>query len=280
MVVGRLPGEGELQLGSVSLPRGQLIRARDGDGRPVAWATVDSVPEPGRVWAALWAAHSRTGLVPILLDGLEGDTSHPWNDGEFVGPLDISRLDGLDPGRVIGAMWARMLEPVHEGEKEDFGLAQRRAPFTRQFPGLAPPEHTPLNAAERQHALDVVLPQMRLTLLPRPASRIGLIAAVRPADVLPVIGWEGVTNRGPEFLLPLAAVLRSWEERFGACLIDVGFAEIRLLVERPPRTLEAATRIAAEHYVLCDECAGEGLRDISRIAASLVNAPIWAFWWD
>jgi Domain of unknown function (DUF4253) len=88
-----------------------------------------------------------------------------------------------------------------------------------------------------------------------------------------------VANRGYEFLLPLTVVLRSWEDRFGARLIDVGFTEIRLLVERPPRTLAAARRIAGEHYVLCDEC-GEGLRDISRIAASLVNAPIWAFWWD
>ena len=280
MAVARLPVEGELRLGSVTLPRGHLIRARDGDGEPVAWATADPVPEPGRVWAALSAAHSQTGLVPILLDGLEGDTRHPWDNGEFAGSLDISRLDGLDPGRVVEALWARMLEPVHAGEEEDPGLAELRVPFTRQFPGLAPPGDTPLTTAERQHALDVVLPQMRLTLLPRPAARIGLVAADRPADVLPAIGWEGVTNRGAEFLLPLAAVLRSWEERFGARLIDVGFAEIRLLVECPPRTLEAATRIAAEHYVLCDECAGEGLTDIRRIAASLVNAPIWAFWWD
>lgn len=95
--------------------------------------------------------------------------------------------------------------------------------------------------------------------------------------MLPAIGWWGVANLGHEFLLPLAVVLRSWEDRFGACLIDVGFAEIRLLVERPPRPL-AAERIAAEHYVLADR-SGEGLQAVSRIAASLVNAPIWAFWW-
>ncbi len=280
MAARGLPEEGELRVGPVTLPRGKLIRARDGEGEPVAWVTADPVADPGRVWAVLSEARSQTGLVPILLDGLEGDTRHPWDDGEFAGPLDITRLDGLDPGRVMEGLWARVLEPVREGAGEDPGLAQQRAPFTRQFPGLAPPGHTPLTAAERQHALDVVLPRMRLTLLPRPAARIGLVAVGRPADVLSVIGWEGVTNRGHEFLLPLAAVLRSWEERFGAYLIDVGFAEIRLLVERPPRTVEAAERIAAEHYVLCDECAGEGLRDISRIAARLVNAPIWAFWWD
>ena len=162
-------------------------------------------------------------------------------------------------------------------QRPDF--AQSRAPFTREFPGLAPSGGAALTPAERQQALDVLLPEMRLTSLPQPAARIGLVAADRPADVLPVIGWWGVANRGDEFLLPLAAVLRSWEDRFGACLIDVGSAEIRLLVERPPRTLAAAQRIAAEHYVLADR-SGEGPQAVSRIAASLVNAPIWALWWD
>jgi hypothetical protein len=171
------------------------------------------------------------------------------------------------------------LDTLSEGEQEDPGFARLRVPFTREFPGLAPSGGAPLTSAERQHALDVMLPEMRLTSLPQPAARIGLVAADRPADVLAAIGWWGVANRGFEFLLPLTAVLRSWEDRFGACLIDVGFAEIRLLVERPPRTLEAAQRIAAEHYVLADR-SGEGPQAVSRIAASLVNAPIWAFWWD
>jgi hypothetical protein len=57
-------------------------------------------------------------------------------------------------------------------------------------------------------------------------------------------------------------------------------AELRLLVDRLPRTLEHATRLAAEHRVFCDECAGQGLREVPDIAAALVGAPIWTFWWD
>jgi Domain of unknown function (DUF4253) len=74
-------------------------------------------------------------------------------------------------------------------------------------------------------------------------------------------------------------VLRSWEDRFGARLIDAGYADLRLLVERPPRTLHAAQRIAAEQVVLADECI-EATKDILNIAVRLVNAPIWTFWWD
>ena len=79
----------------------------------------------------------------------------------------------------------------------------------------------------------------------------------------------------------VGSVLRSFEARFGATLLNLGpGAELRLLVDRPPRTLEHATKIAAEHSVFCDECAGQGLRAVPDIAAALVGAPMWTFWWD
>ena len=96
--------------------------------------------------------------------------------------------------------------------------------------------------------------------------------------MLLVIGWGGLVNCG-ESLLELTAVLRSWEGRFGARLIDVGYASLRLIVERPPRTLEGAQRLAAEQVVLGGDCIG-GTRDIPGIAARLVNSPVWTFWWD
>jgi Domain of unknown function (DUF4253) len=100
----------------------------------------------------------------------------------------------------------------------------------------------------------------------------------RPADVLAVIGWSGMTNWGDP-LLPLTAVLRSWEDRFGARVIDVGFADLRLFVERPPRTRQAALQLAAEQVHLADDCI-DGCRDVRRIAARLLNGPVWTFWWD
>jgi hypothetical protein len=274
MARGRLPEEGPVQFGSVTLPAGRLITAEYGSGEPVAWATADPVPEPGRVWAALSAVLDQTGLVPILLDGLSGDTSRPWDGGEFQDPEDPRRADGLDPAAFLEACWSGRLSD------DDDDLAAQVGPFARPFPGLAPPEQTPLIPARRWQVLDVVLPQVRARRKPQAPARIGLVAADRPADVPAAIGWLGLTNLPLDNkLLNLCAVLRSWEDRFGAVLIDVGFADIRLLAQRPPRSLEAAERIAAEHFALADECT-----DISRtvpgIAASLVKAPIWTFWWD
>ena len=62
--------------------------------------------------------------------------------------------------------------------------------------------------------------------------------AARPADILPCIGWAGACNH--RTASELAVVLRSWEDRFGARLLEVGFDDIRLLVSRPPQTRRPA----------------------------------------
>ena len=65
-------------------------------------------------------------------------------------------------------------------------------------------------------------------------------------------GFHGTVNRygTPELL---SAVLRSWEERFDAVLVEVGFEHIRLLARRLPRTLPDAQAVAAELWPMCDE---------------------------
>ena len=187
-----------------------------------------------------------------------------------------------DPGRVWSALSDAHLEtglvPVvlTDGEKdEDFffsapdDLAELDHLDAASVLGvsLAPPEGGKLSMAECQQFLGSL-----------PPAPIGLVPARRPADVLPTVGWRTV-DRFPTSL-PIAAVLRSWEARFGARLLDVGpGAQIRLLVERPPRSAEAAQRVAAEHVAFCDERAGRGRRDVAAIAASLVDAPVWTCWW-
>ena len=257
------------------MPAGKRIRAEYGSGEPVAWVSLRPVPDTGRVWAALSGVHQETGLVPFLLSGLDGSARRPWDDQEFDEPADVAELELLDAASVLQEMWEGTAYEVGyedaDEEDEDEGVVEMRAPFSKLFPGLAPGE----DAALGQDQIDDVLGSLG-------AARIGLVPADRPADVLPLIGWSGAVNREAS-ALPVAAVLRSWEERFGARLLEVGFAEIRLLVERPPRSFEAAQRLAAEQFAFCDECTlgGKvGLSEVSTITAGLVNAPIWGFWWD
>ena len=280
MPYATLPEDGEAGIGGVRLPAGQRVSGFSGD--VVVWATDEPVAAAGQAWFELSAASGQTGIVPILLAGLDGDTERPWDNGEFDAPYDVSGIDELPAERVLAACWSA----AQDDEGDDAAAEAARAPFGRRFPGLAPPETEALPRAQLATAAASLAP-----------ARVGLVAANRPADVLARLGWSGVVN-WYDSPLPVAAVLRSWEERFGARLLEVGFADIRVLVERPPRSLTAAERVAAEHYVFCDAVFSDTVvgntvvsdtvvgdtadrpNDIASIAASLVSAPIWSFWWD
>lgn len=83
----------------------------------------------------------------------------------------------------------------------------------------------------------------------------------------------------------LTAVVRSWEDRFGARLLAVGHCEFKLLAERPPCGLSAARRVTAEMFALGPDeftCAWEepALTEVSEITDSMARSPIWGLWWD
>jgi Domain of unknown function (DUF4253) len=156
----------------------------------------------------------------------------------------------------------------------DPDLAEERAPFGAEFPGLAPGEETRLPAAALRAAVTAEGPAF-----------LGLVAARRPADIPAAVGWSVFGSDAPwspqARSLEISAVLRSWEDRFGACLLRIGFdAILRVLVERPPRTLEAALRVAAEHFAFADQCSEGYAGTVRDLAELLVGEPVWHFWWD
>ena len=102
MVNRGLPDEGPLHLGSVTLPAGRLITPGDGSGEPTAWATVDPVPQAGRVWAALSELHPRTGLVPILLGSHINTAGIPL---DLFEPEDPREADRVDVGALLENLW-------------------------------------------------------------------------------------------------------------------------------------------------------------------------------
>ena len=261
-----LPPDGELRIGSVILADGRRILSDYGSYEPMAWVTTQPVPDAGMVWSALWDAHDQTGLVPFLLAGLRSAPERPWDTREFSEPDDIARVGHMDAAELLEEMWDGHMPTEYE-DQPDGELAAMRAPFSRQFPGLAPAEDQQLTHGQRQQVLSSL-----------PPARIGLVAARRPGDVLPLVGLPATDQF--DSALPVAAVLRSWEDRFGAKLLEIGFAEIRLLAERPPLAVEDAQLLAVEIFAFCDEYGGNGLHDIPSITAALLSSPIWTFWWD
>jgi hypothetical protein len=266
-----VPQNGDLQLGAVRLPAGQQIPALDGG--PLLWATATPVPDAGPTWLALRRLQGETGLVPFLL-GFDDDqrsttSGRPWDSGEVGNRYSLSEADTMDAAGVLEDSWANSLDP----DEQDPGQLRMIAPFSLHFPGLAAGVAEPLTAAELSGALESLWP-----------ARIGMVPAARPADALARAGFEGGMNRygSPS---ELVAVLRSWEDRFGAVLMEIGFAHYRVLVQRPPRTLAQAQPVAAEIWAVSDEFwpierPGTSLTGVTEIAEYIIGAPFWALWLD
>ena len=208
MTTADVPVDGELRIGAIRLPAGRRIRAGHGSGGPVAWATIEPVPDAGRVWAALSEAHAQSGLVPVLLAGIGGDPERPWDRQEFRDPDDLTELDHLDAAELLRENWRQQTTEYDDYDEEDEedeeyqddyfarSIAQDVAPFSRrQFPGLAQAEDHQLSIGQFDQVLSGLGP-----------ARVGLVPAGRPADALPMLGW----NDALVTAVPKAAVLRSW----------------------------------------------------------------------
>ncbi|RAY16025.1 DUF4253 domain-containing protein [Actinomadura craniellae] len=249
---------------SAGLPPGALVwpdpgyRQRQRVRRPACWLT-DEPARPG-LWARLRAEHRDSGLWPVLLD----DSTQPWSAGQ-VAPEPVGEIDAYDAGAFVSEVWADWVSAQPHGQLDEID------PYGRHCPGLAPPGRLvedPDLAADRY-----------ADLLVRRGTPLGLVAAGRGADALAVIGWQGALNHN-HWTAPLAAVVRSWEDRFGARVVGLGFNTLELSVAAPPVTSRHALHVAAEHWTFCPENIVQGPGTLVEYAETIRGARSWSFWWD
>jgi hypothetical protein len=252
---------------SVALPPGRTVTSEETvDERPVYWLSDE--PAPPGLWAALRREHVQSGLWPLLLGGTGFKPSLPWEEGE-VFPDDVSDPGSHHPDSLLAAWWdtyTRDIEDGHTLSDHEFfgfrwpGLAQ--APATQGDPGLAADELADHLLAES------------------PRMRLGLVAAGRSADALSLMGWAGPVNYCDD-TAKISAVVRSWEERFGARVIGLdGYATLLLSVAAPPTTVDQARHVAAEHFALCPDNIRQGPNTLLQYAESLIGQRRWSFFWD
>ncbi|MEV0674942.1 DUF4253 domain-containing protein [Actinosynnema sp. NPDC050436] len=259
---------------SVPLPPGRPVVPGENGGRAAFWLGDGPVPEG--LWARLRAEHARSGLWPLLLDALDDEEPdyRPWGNGE-VAPGRMSSPAAHDPAALLARWWAE-----HTGEDPDDALTPGErdavtAPYGRRWPGLAPARPV---AADPGRIADGLAEHIRAG---HPTVRLGLVAADRAADAVTAAGWLGPANYTQD-AAELSAVLRSWEDRFGARVVAVGFATLLLAVAAPPATREEAVAVAAEHFALCPDNVwqdGEP-HTLQAYAERLVGDHSWTFWWD
>ncbi|MFI6496744.1 DUF4253 domain-containing protein [Nonomuraea typhae] len=247
---------------ALAMPGGELVWPDPGFTqqavRPAFWMSDE--PVTGPEWAAFRAEHARSGLWPVLLD----ESAQPWAAGQVV-PDDATQIEHFTAEGFMAEVWQEWVAQVPPD-----ALAELE-PFGALCPGLAPPGAL---VAEPGAVADWYAGQLAARGMP-----LGLAAVDRGADTLAVMGWQGALHHN-EWMVPLAAVVRSWEDRFGARVVSLGFNTLDVSVAAPPADLEHALHVAAEHWAFCPDNVVQGPGDLFGYAEQLVGAHAWSFWWD
>jgi hypothetical protein len=203
-------------------------------------------------------------------DRAVADRRFSWDVGEFD-PASVADVDALDPRQVLETGWDDGVVPMNNPWPPGTGPP---APFDPTFPGLTGPG-------------GLTSMPCRVNLPSGARARIGLVSCRRPVDAVALIGWTGAIDVRPA--MEVSAVLRSWENRFGAILVGLAFATMTLLVTRRPTEDADVVQLAADVAAFCPDALWQPeeqwpyeprdatLRALGRV---LVREPVWRLWFD
>ncbi|MFE5806458.1 DUF4253 domain-containing protein [Streptomyces sp. NPDC056491] len=258
----------------LELPPGTLIgapgrRSRGRKPEPLLWVSDEAVGV-GALAACRSSALGAAGLQAVLFQGRRG-LEQWWQEREFS-PERMSDPDDHHVEPVLREFWSRVVPDPEEGAEGEEIIA----PFGRHWPGLA---EAGADGVDPEAAACALADELIASgFLPSP--RLALIPAGRGADVPTAMGWGGPTNFENDTAL-ISAVLRSWEDRFGARVVALGFDELHVSVGAPPRTAAHALPVAAEHFAFSPDNIWQGSGSVRAYADEAVTGSHhWGFWWD
>jgi hypothetical protein len=256
-----------LPAGRVVVPAGTRRESAPPD--PVIWVSEQATPDAGEHWVRLFDERALTGLYPLLLGTHRDEPSRPWQEGE-LSPVPASAVAAIDVDGLLRARWTAKYP-------EDFFPDK---PWPGPAPGGTPhgdPDH---QARELAGGLAAGGQPFR-----REGWHLGLVPAGGGADALAVSGWQGANNHWR--LEELSAIVRSWEERFAARVVAVGFNTLHLAWAAPPATREQAWPLAHELMIACplDDYLVEDLVDgieapDGSLRGSIIGERHHSFSWD
>ena len=232
------------------------------DAVPAYWISDEPLEEAGSTAAAIADQFATTGIWPLVWLAEE-------DPAEYLDPpAEPDLVDALDAATVIRRAWERLAS---------YNQAIL-APFGTDFPGLAP--------AQRLYPSSVSDP-FDLAGVLNVAARLMLVPCNRPADCFALIGGLATETTPAE----ISAVIRSWEERFGAVPVAAQPSGATLAINAPPSDETQALTLAAEHLAFSPPAeVGPGtltqmadrLRDPGRPAApdaGLLSKETWHIAW-
>jgi len=236
---------------SASLPEGDRVYV---DDEPTFWISDD--PAPTGLWAELRELHTSTGLWPVLVSEDE-----PWWTRVAV-PEDPRYIDQHDPTEFMAEVWRKWVDQAN-------GNVDLLAPFGEHCPGLT---------ASGSKARDPeAVADWHASMIEPENPFLALVPVDRGADAITAMGWEGA--HGHAETVPLSAMIRTWEERFGARLVRVGRNSLTLSIAGPPVVEEHALHVAAEHWAFCPDNLERGAGALIDYGKQIQEQITWTFTW-
>jgi hypothetical protein len=208
------------------------------------------------------------GFSPVLLGDTVtlGELTRGFERGATTGDV-LGAATELDAADVFAkrrhALGARYSKP---GENVDAAGQRHLAELVGEWP-KQPPKPIGLSAhlaaaTSRPHAWIVI-------------AHLPTSACYEIPAFLHLGGWADCPPAAD-----MVAVFRAWHARYGADIVCATDDTIECIVARPPRTPREAEQLAVEHYLFCDDLVVPEVETTTEYAATLVDAPVWRFWWD
>lgn len=228
------------------------------------WLSDEPLAEPGRFRDCI-GAFERTGLWPVLVphDERFAVAGENWVDDRGRLAPAAQKVEAIDVAETLSRWWDPFCCAGGTGCLRPYGA---------NFPGLAKKSQLRVDPLAEAGNTGSILAR-------KGTYRLGLVAVERPADVPAALGWTGMI-KSTDQVAAISAVLRSWEDRFGATLIVLGFDEIELSVAAPPRLQGRAVVVAAEHRAFSVRSFSGQPGNLREYAASLLHCRHWRFSWD
>jgi Domain of unknown function (DUF4253) len=224
--------------------------------------------------------------------------------GELASPFEFALVSGAEAERVLDEIGRLRTDctPVILGDPEtaatilasddaspgtmpaepdridlDHWIAERLANFKQEYE-IEPP-HGPWPEAPRP-----ATGELKSVLGLRggrdflPEIVIALVPTTEPALLAPYLRY-GDWNECPSAAVH-TAVARRWSKAYGATPVAFAGDVVEYRVARPVSTQERAMDLALEQFAFCPDIVLQGTETLERLAAEILGARRWFFWWD
>jgi hypothetical protein len=116
------------------------------------------------------------------------------------------------------------------------------------------------------------------TRKPKKEVFIAQLKLEAPWEAFAHLGW-GNWNECPA-AAEHCAIQRYWASQYLSEVVSITGDVVQCAVSRPPTDRDTALKLAREQYVYCADIVDQGVESVAALAASLLNAKFWYFWWD